>query len=581
MPAKKPKAKKNFTMEFGFQCIHKDCKAGMNQQFTRAGREYCHVCERPRKAAINARPDEMAPWAMPQEQSRKAAAGSIPGAPPSKGNKKTAKRSQRRAAKEAATTGKETKTKEAETQKSPPPPPPPKGSTAATAPAASSTGEEAEAGPMDETPKTLRALFDDERLSDWVDIRPALEPTLAALKKEMFPAKPSEARETPEETIAKSIKTSSSLAASNAEAEAEIAKLRAAVEPVKDSDDPEVVAMKELLARKEAALAKANRATPSAELELKALQAAKSKFAEDMQVCEDRVRNTAEAAQKRKDERHAKLLQMRQQLDDFISVLAANEVELQKEHKHRAEARTEYQTTVMSLFQEKIAAAERKVAPSQNGPTANSAASNNVTATQSAPQTQHRQQLDAQQKTLDDMQKQIGDMQKAYEEARRQAAARKARILSERKAADAFQAFVPSVTVETLPSIPVPKADQLEKYGQLHILLGNWKAAGGMEAFTLQDLIDHSAFGQDVVMVLASILGSQHQKWFSTNAQSGDTVPRQVAMLCWESLERLKENWEEKEALKKKIQEESAGSYASFSGAAKRRRAIDVDADMA
>ena len=101
-----------------------------------------------------------------------------------------------------------------------------------------------------------------------------------------------------------------------------------------------------------------------------------------------------------------------------------------------------------------------------------------------------------------------------------------------------------------------------------------------MQPFTFCDLIEHTMFKEDIAMVIQATLGSHFSKWFSQATPPTGTVPRQVAILFKESLERLKSNWEEQEAVKNKLKEEAAGSYSAMIGTVRRRRAIAVDEDM-
>ena len=164
------------------------------------------------------------------------------------------------------------------------------------------------------------------------------------LAKECFP-KIKEDMETPEETVMAALKESATCSGSTATAaaEARITATKAFLEnPAwENSNAPAVLAAKEQLAQDEALLAKAAKATPFAELELKGLVAAQSKFSEAMQVREDRVKLKAAAAEKRRQERHASLLQMKSQLEEFVKCLADAEAQLTNEHTDRAAARAE------------------------------------------------------------------------------------------------------------------------------------------------------------------------------------------------------------------------------------------------
>ena len=170
-------------------------------------------------------------------------------------------------------------------------------------------------GSSAEGARTLRSLLTETQLREWRSVRAAVEPTLDALAREFIP-KAKINLLTPEQAVEQAIRDSDScsVAVNSATAEAEVSALRASLELLKGTDAPEVKAMRDLLGRKEAALVKTNKAVPSLELELKGLMTAQSKFEELMQLRADRVKTTAEAAKKRREERHNSLLEMRQQM---------------------------------------------------------------------------------------------------------------------------------------------------------------------------------------------------------------------------------------------------------------------------
>ena len=158
-------------------------------------------------------------------------------------------------------------------------------------------------GPDEAKARSLRTLISDEQLEQWKELKPALSELLAGLEKEQFP-KAKDDLITPEEAIRQALEESISCSGQQATAatEARVQEIKRflASPAVKDASGSEVASMKEMLAKEEAHLVKASKSTPSLELELKGLQAAQSRFIEKMQLREDRVRQVAEAGEKRR-----------------------------------------------------------------------------------------------------------------------------------------------------------------------------------------------------------------------------------------------------------------------------------------
>ena len=263
------------------------------------------------------------------------------------------------------------------------------------------------------------------------------------------------------------------------------------------------------------------------------------------------------------------------------------EAELEQEHAARTKARADFQQRTLALYQQRITSVKAKIGtnPPSSAATPLATAPSTTPAQTADPATiaaqeqvaSVQEQLAKQQQVMEEMQRQLAEAKQASEAARTRA---RARFQAERLAEEKFQQHHPSVTVEKLPPIPVPKPEQLEKYGQLFQLLTSWLAAGGTQAFTFQDLIGSTAFGQDIPPVIQSMLGSSFQQWFSSATSPETIVPRQVAVLCCESLARLKSHWEDQAALEAKIKELGAGTYSALCGAVKRRRAEAEDKAM-
>jgi hypothetical protein len=325
------------------------------------------------------------------------------------------------------------------------------------------------------------------------------------------------------------------------------------------------------------ALAKATKTVPSSELELTGLATARAQFVELMQSREDRVRTTAVAAAKRRAERSATLMEMRQELEDFAKAMVEGETAQQLEHRTRAEARAKYQSDVLALYDQRIAMAKTKAGTTSqtNGAPSGAVQTVSTAATGSAsppiPADQQAAQLLQLKEELEQFKRQSLLHQRAVEK----------RIAREAAELERFQMFLPDCSVSDLPVVTPPSHDQLLRFGQMHQLLQSWNEAGAVIPFTLNDLICNTKFGKESTMVLRSMLGSLWTRWFPAGEpEPMSTVPRQAAILCLQSLDRLKQSWMEEQQVASVITQEAAGSYSRMCGTLKKRRSQGLDVEM-
>ena len=338
-------------------------------------------------------------------------------------------------------------------------------------------------------------------------------------------------------------------------------------------ESAEAQAMRDKLARKEAAAAKANKATPSPELELSGLLTAQAKFAERPQVREDRVKSTAEAATKRRETRHSDIVKMKAQLDDFGKLLSELESKQREEYSKRAETRAEFQRKVNSIYEERISALRKKVGnPPPSAPAvATRSEVESQQATNAAMQQQHAAQLRAMQEQIANMQR-----QQAAQDAQNRA------LREEAVASECFLRFVPDVKLEDVPVIATPGKELLAKYGQAYELLVGWRRAGESVPFSFNDLISHTSFASDIALTMRATLGETlWKKWFAEDPAPTTTVPKQITLLFLGALERLKQSWENEQAVAQQIAAESANAYVELCGTVKKRRAQAMDIAMA
>ena len=111
-------------------------------------------------------------------------------------------------------------------------------------------------------------------------------------------------------------------------------------------------------------------------------------------------------------------------------------------------------------------------------------------------------------------------------------------------------------------------------------MLSSWKEAGESVPFTFGDLIAYTSFTNDIPWVIRSAFGTTWEKWFTEAPTPETTVPKQVAVLFYQVLERLKKSWEDEQAIAQQISAEAANSYSNLCGAVKKRRAQAADIEM-
>ena len=137
-----------------------------------------------------------------------------------------------------------------------------------------------------------------------------------------------------------------------------------------------------------------------------------------------------------------------------------------------------------------------------------------------------------------------------------------------------------NVSHEQLPALTAPTPCQLQHQGQLHQLLYAWDAAGAGTPFTFQDLITHTSMSTEAPPFVRAALGTKWSAWFAeADPGTSQVVPRQVARLLLQSLEKLKTKWLEHET-KEAIAESGNTSYTAMAGEAKKRRALLLDEVM-
>ena len=174
---------------------------------------------------------------------------------------------------------------------------------------------------------------------------------------------------------------------------------------------------------------------------------------------------------------------------------------------------------------------------------------------------------------------QMAQLQKVFAEQQAKALQESQNALRFQELTVAFERRA-SVTVDQLPSIMVPTEEAaLDKLAGMHHLLTQWAASEPPTPFTFADLVAHTPLAQEAPTFVKAALGDKWLQWFAESPSPETVLPRQVAMLLRDSLQRMSDNWEGNEN-KDRIAAQAAGSFAALSGAAKKRRAVLLDCEM-
>jgi hypothetical protein len=99
---------------------------------------------------------------------------------------------------------------------------------------------------------------------------------------------------------------------------------------------------------------------------------------------------------------------------------------------------------------------------------------------------------------------------------------------------------------------------------------------GAGNPFTFDDLVAHAALGSNTALFFKEVMTAEWLKWFPSDPPPQTPVPRQMALLVLEALELLKTTWEDAGDAAQ-VKEEAKATYAILSGAAKKRRAEQLD----
>ena len=296
-----------------------------------------------------------------------------------------------------------------------------------------------------------------------------------------------------------------------------------------------------------------------------------SEFKQQIQKRTDRRAAGKNAAEARVAQRTQLILNLKGQITHLETALTEIHRQCAETHRQRDLVDSEHDTAILQELESKAGqsgssfSSSASPVNSADGVQPPSADLQSLQLRMDRMQQEHQRRQDLHHRQMETMQK-------------RQEAMRGA-LVAKAKEEESF-ALTAEISVDDLTPLTLPPSSDLAKYGQLHQLMCSWMAAGASTCFTLGDLALHSHFGQDVALFLRSALGSHWKKWFTAEVGPETTVPKQVAELLFQTLERLKDSWLKQQEVAEKIRDGAAGSFSAFCDAGKKRRAAVLEVEM-
>ena len=292
--------------------------------------------------------------------------------------------------------------------------------------------------------------------------------------------------------------------------------------------------LRQALAKEETALLKATKASPSADLEQKALMAAKARFVEHMQLKEDRVTKVAAATEERQGTRMAELHKLRAQMDTFAAALVREQEDLKQKHAQRAEERKKFQTEVLQLFDARIGEASAKTCGQVGVPSQ---------ATSSPADTQLQEAM----KKLAEMEKEVARMKQEAHAAATSAPTRAPQHYTMNKAEageDSEEISDVDLLGEVDPSMLPDSPDPVQ--GDLPILAHAWLLGEALPLHPVDVPVKYAHYGiplQGLQALLGTATcGKYHKKKQLDVSQV--VVPRTIVGLLHVALDRIRERLE-------------------------------------
>jgi len=513
----------------GWSCRCSDCPYAVNDKLNYADRVLCNGCGRAKAKARSPPPALAIEASPPKPLPRKG----VPGLGP------TARSEQRRRKREGGQTTTAAPTTQPQTTKAPAEPQP--GLAAAL--------KLAQAAPTVGPGKPL--VLSQELLGELGDLAQALQPVVASLAGERLPTQPDP--KNTEAEVSKLLAEQRPCAAAGqvAALEAQVGQLKASLAVVAGFPAAEEPLTK-LLDDAVAKLAKLAKTAPSVESEVIGLERAASAHALALQERADRHAGGAKKGQDRAAVRAKVFSDLRALLAKAELEVTELEAKLAHEHAAADRARAQIDQEIASALDAKIKLAKAEATKNEAEKQAQAAAARRppapgplaappgpgtalaLTAVPTAAAADSSDELAALRLSNASIQEQLRQLQAALLQSQ-----------ARDQAGDLFDAIVPEVSLDALPTLTAGALSEpeLRVCGMVWWLLSRWAGAGASSPFTLEEAAQELQVPVDgVVAAFKAALGEKHALW-DVSAQA--FVTRQCCNLVHMSLARLKETYEQ------------------------------------
>ena len=350
------------------------------------------------------------------------------------------------------------------------------------------------------------------------------------------------------------------------------------------------------LATAEAELTRRKKDTPTAASEHKALEETLSSLATAIEERKGRADKGRKKAEERRTRRKTLFDELRQQLDAAEQAAETLENKACEQHVARTTHLEKLERETKEALQQKVGVALLKAKADEDEAKKKAAASTNSTAasTQADPMDAVQQAQLSFQQEIEQLEQrqaaQIAELRAAFAQEQATAAATAAAAAEEARKTSQNARHLQEltlayekraeVTLDSLPSIMIP-ADEaaISQLASTHALLVQWAGMDNPTPFTFADLVTHAPLAAEAPKFVRAALGDSWYQWFIENPSTETVIPKQVAYLLRDTLQRTSDSWENS-VKAEEIAKQAAGSFASLAGATKKRRAILLDAEM-
>jgi len=279
-------------------------------------------------------------------------------------------------------------------------------------------------------------------------------------------------------------------------------------------------------------LAKAEKDTPSADHEEKALLEARSSYEVSIQVRKDRAKIGMEKAATRKAARKQRFIDVKAQLETLHACITKMETDNDAKFAARIKEVEQLETKVLQLFDKKIAdlkaasaASALAAAASVPVPAGQPAQPQGQQQTPGAPAAQvqdHMAELEALRSKVLTL---TGQMTELNEASRRKTQ---------------FEMAFHDLSICDLPDLEAPTPAEVPAFEALFGTLDRWDDAGAAVPFNWDALAAVTKEIESPMVCFKGIFGNEWSKWYSEGEpHPSSVIPRQMVSLALKSLKRL------------------------------------------